>query len=207
MSCIYIVLVDTPGLFASIIRFFLKQKYIHVAISMDKNLDETYSINRRNPRIPFFAGLVKEDKSKILKKYPNAEYLVCKISCNIEQKKYIRHMLHCDFKKRFHYHYTVLGLPLILLGKPFKQKYYHTCSSYLARILEDSGICLWKKHTSIVTPKDFFCDLEKEVIFEGPLRDLIDQKDIAFHIKLDSSVKRYNTFLHKIFIGENKGNT
>ena len=68
MSSIYIVFVDTPGLFASIIRFVIKQKYIHVAIAMDAKLEETYSVGRRDPRIPLSAGFVKEDKRKILKK-------------------------------------------------------------------------------------------------------------------------------------------
>ena len=53
MSSIYIAFVDTPGIFASIIRAVLKQKYIHVVISMDKALDEAYSFGRRSPFHPF----------------------------------------------------------------------------------------------------------------------------------------------------------
>ncbi len=150
MSHIYIAFVDTPGIFASIIRNVLKQRYIHVAIGMDERMEEAYSIGRRNPAIPFFAGFVKE---------------------------YIKEILHRDFQNRYQYHYTIVGLPLILFQLPFKQKYYHTCSSYLAKLLEDAGICKWKKHTSIVTPKDFYKDLEKEVIFEGPLYYLVNQKE------------------------------
>lgn len=174
MSSIYLVFVNTPGLFARIIHWVLKQKYIHIAISMDEKLDETYSINRRNPHIPIFAGFVKENKRKILKKFPFAEYMICQIDCSIEQKEYISQVLHSDFRNRFRYHYTILGLPLILIGKPFNQRYYHTCSSYLAKILEDAGVCHWDKHTSIITPKDFYDNLEKQVIFEGLLRDLVN---------------------------------
>ena len=43
MARIYIALVDTPGIFAYLIRRFLKQKYIHVVISMDAELDEAYT--------------------------------------------------------------------------------------------------------------------------------------------------------------------
>lgn len=57
MSSIYIAFVDTPGIFASIIRAVLKQKYIHVVISMDKALDEAYSFGRRSPFIPFFCRI------------------------------------------------------------------------------------------------------------------------------------------------------
>ena len=69
MSNIYIAFVDTPGFFASIIRRVIKQRYIHVAIGLDETMEEAYSIGRRNPAIPFFAGFVKEDKEKILKKF------------------------------------------------------------------------------------------------------------------------------------------
>ena len=59
-----IVFVDTPGIFASIIRRVIKQKYIHVAIGLDENLDEAYSIGRRHPSIPLIAGFEKEEKEK-----------------------------------------------------------------------------------------------------------------------------------------------
>ena len=43
MEKIYIAFVDTPGLFASALHGYLKQKYIHVLLSLDENLDEAYS--------------------------------------------------------------------------------------------------------------------------------------------------------------------
>ncbi len=64
MARIYIALVDTPGIFAYLIRRFLKQKYIHVVISMDAELEEAYSFGRRNPFIPVIAGFEKENKRK-----------------------------------------------------------------------------------------------------------------------------------------------
>lgn len=57
MERIYIALVDTPGLFASLIHRVIKRDYIHVALSLDENLDEAYSVGRRNPFIPYFPGL------------------------------------------------------------------------------------------------------------------------------------------------------
>ena len=46
----------------------------------------------------------------------------------------------------------------------------------MARLFEDAGIWRWKKHTSIVTPRDFYEELEKEEIFEGPLYELVYPK-------------------------------
>lgn len=94
MTEIYIAFVDTPGIFASIIRRVIKQKYIHVAIGLDENLDEAYSIGRRHPSIPLIAGFEKEEKRKILRAFPGADYMICSIPCTQEQKQFIKEELH-----------------------------------------------------------------------------------------------------------------
>ena len=108
MAEIYIAFVDTPGFFAGIIRRVIKQKYIHVALSLDPYLEETYSIGRRHPSVPLIAGFEKEDKYKILRAFPDADYMICRIRCTTEQKKYIEQELYRAMEQRFSYHYTIL---------------------------------------------------------------------------------------------------
>ncbi len=55
MQKIYIALVDTPGLFAWMIRRVIKINYIHVVLSLDEEFTQAYSIGRRNPFLPLFA--------------------------------------------------------------------------------------------------------------------------------------------------------
>ncbi len=136
MTEIYIAFVDTPGIFASIIRRVIKQKYFHVAIGLDENQDEAYSIGRRHPSIPLIAGFEKEEKRKILRAFPGADYMICSIPCTQEQKQFIKEELHEAMKNRYRYHYTILGLPFLLFGKPFYQKNHYTCSSYAASCLK-----------------------------------------------------------------------
>ena len=119
MAYVYLALVDTPGLFASAIRRFLHQKYVHVVLSLDEHLDEAYSFGRRNPFVPIIAGFEREDKEKILRAFPTAEYRVCRIACTLEQKEQIRERLERDYGRRFHMHYAVLGLPFLVKGKKF----------------------------------------------------------------------------------------
>lgn len=172
-SYIYIGLVDTPGLFASIIRRVIRQKYVHVVIGLDARLEEAYSVGRRNPAIPFFAGFEQEKKEQILKVFPQADYMVCRIACTKEQKEFIKEMLHTCMKERFSYHYTLLGLPFLLWNKPFYEENHYTCSSYAARLLEEAGVLQFDKHFSLVTPRDFMEYPDKELLFEGPLRELV----------------------------------
>ena len=93
MAQIYIAFVDTPGVFAGIIRRVIRQKYIHVAIGLDPGLEEAYSIGRRHPSIPLIAGFEREDKSRILKAFPEADYMICSLECSGEQKSYIEERL------------------------------------------------------------------------------------------------------------------
>ena len=179
MAEIYIAFADTPGFFAGIIRRVIRQKYIHVALSLDPMLRETYSIGRRHPSVPLIAGFEKEDKKKILRAFPDADYMICSISCTEEQKKYIERELRQAMRERFRYHYAVIGLPFILMGKPFYQKNHFTCSSYIAKLLEEAGVCRWDRHFSLITPKDFYEYREKQKIYEGPLSRLaeMDQRE------------------------------
>lgn len=174
MAQIYIAFVDTPGFFAGIIRRVIKQKYIHVVLSMDEELEEAYSVGRRNPAIPLLAGFEKEDKRKILTVFPTADYMVCSVECTLAQKEAIRQELRLAMQERFHYHYAVAGLPFILWNIPFYQERHYTCSSYVARVLEEYGVCQWEKHFSLVTPKDFMEKFGQKKVFEGSLRELVE---------------------------------
>lgn len=173
MEHIYLAMVDTPGIFAYLIRRFLGQKYIHVVISMDAQLKEAYSFGRRNPRIPFFAGFEREDTNRILRAFPTADYMVCELACSLKQKEKIRERLREDYKQRLRYHYAVLGLAFIVLGVPFYQKNHYTCSSYIARLLYENHIKISPKHFSLVTPKDFYCYPNKKTVFEGRLKEFV----------------------------------
>lgn len=170
MAKIYLVLVDTPGIFAYCIRRFLKQKYIHVALALDENLGETYSVGRRNPFVPLFAGVERENRIRILQAFPTAEYKICELECSREQKENIRKRLEQDFANRFRFHYAIIGLPFLVANRPFYQKNHYTCSSYLAKVLRENGIFVSGKHFSLVTPKDFYeYTADKKVVFEGRL--------------------------------------
>lgn len=175
MAHIYIAFADTPGLFAALIRRFLKQRYIHVVIAADAMLSEAYSVGRRNPAIPFFSGFEREDKNKILHTFPGAFYRICELSCTAKQKQEIMERLHMDWRKRFHIHYAIIGLPLIVMGIPFCLKNKYTCSSYIAKLLQENGIVISGKHFSLVTPKDFLEYKQMRVIFEGALSEIASE--------------------------------
>lgn len=189
MASIYIALVDTPGIFAFLIRKFLKQRYIHVVIAADAGLTEAYSIGRRNPAVPLVAGFTKEEKDKILHTFPCACYRICELTCTTEQKQRIVERLRSDYKKRFQIHYAVIGLPFIVLGIPFYIRDRYTCSSYIAKLLRENGIVISEKHFSLVTPKDFLEKEDMRMIFEGELSRIttVGRKGMGERISVDGT--------------------
>ena len=171
MDKIYLALVDTPGLFASIIRRVIGIDYIHVVLSMDAELNEAYSVGRRNPAVPILAGFEKEDARKIEEVFPTAKYKIVSMECTKEQKEKISRQLQECFSRRFRFHYCILGLPMLLCNIPFYQKNHYTCSSFVASILEENGFDLFGKHFSLVTPRGFYELEHTSLEFEGTLRE------------------------------------
>ena len=171
MDKIYFALVDTPGFFASIIRRVIGMNYIHVVLGMDPELNEAYSVGRRNPAVPLFAGFEREDAGKIEMAFPTARYRIVSLECTKEQKENIYQKLRECYERRFRYHYCILGLPMILCNIPFYQKNHYTCSSFVASLLEENGMELFGKHFSLVTPRDFYELEDTSVVYEGTLHE------------------------------------
>lgn len=169
---LYIALVDTPGIFACLIRRVIKINYIHVVLSLDADLSNAYSVGRRNPFIPFFSGFEKEDTGKIVRAFPTARYKIYDIPCTREQKERIASQLADCYENRFHYHYCILGLFFLLAGKVFYQRNHYTCSSFIARLLEENHVLSLTRHFSLITPRDFYDYPAQHIIYEGPLKPL-----------------------------------
>lgn len=165
-SAIYVGFVDTPGLFASIIRRVIGQNYVHVVLGFDPELKEAYSIGRRNPAIPLFAGFERENREKILKKYPTARYQVCRVACTNVQREALQQEAKTEWERRFTHHYMVIGLLFLLAGIAFDQKNHDTCSSWLARVTQKVGLQEWQKPFPLVTRGMCMNSWEKTAVWE-----------------------------------------
>lgn len=122
MDKIYLALVDTPGLFASIIRRVIGIDYIHVVLSMDAELNEAYSVGRRNPAVPILAGFEKEDARKIEEVFPTAKYKIVSMECTKEQKEKISRQLQECFPEDFVFIIVSWGFPCYYVIYPFTRR-------------------------------------------------------------------------------------
>ena len=60
MKKIYIILTHTGTALSTIIKYYTKDEFSHISISLDENLEEMYSFGRLNPYNPFLGGFVHE---------------------------------------------------------------------------------------------------------------------------------------------------
>lgn len=181
---LYLVLVGTPGIFATLIRWFTKLKYIHIVLAMDEQLKESYSFGRRNPKVPILSGFEKEEMEKVVEHFPQAICMVTEIECTKDQKASVWERIEYYKKNAKRYHYCILGLPFILFNKPFHQKRRYVCSHFVARALEDYGIKKFDKHFSLVTPRDFYEMEEKKILYVGTIEGYLDK------------MNGYNNYIH-----------
>ena len=174
---LYLVLIGTPGIFATLIKWFTRLKYIHIVLSMDEELKESYSFGRRDPRVPILSGFEKEEMDKVIKKFPKAICMVTEIECTKEQKDNVWQRINYYKENAKRYHYCILGLPFILFNIPFHQKRRYACSQFVARTLEDYGIRKFDKHYSLVTPKDVYEMEDKKILYVGTIEGYLDKMD------------------------------
>lgn len=174
---LYLVLIGTPGIFAAIIKAVTRTKYIHIVLGMDEDLNQCYSFGRRNPKIPILSGFEQEKMDKVIEKYPRALCMVTEIECTPKQKEDIWGRIHYYEANAKRYHYTVLGLPFMLINKPFHQKRRYACSQFVARTLEDYGVRKFKKHYSLMTPRDFYEMPDKKILYVGTVEGYIDMRN------------------------------
>ncbi len=170
MKKIYIIVSYSGSMPAKFFRLVTREKYVHVSISLDKNLKFIYSFARKYIHFPLPGGLIHEDMKK------NSDYFskyTCKIyEIDITKEKYkqLKHDLNENYlKKQAKYKYNVLGLPFIKFNKVYHREYHYACSQFVSKLLIDNNILDFKKDYSIVRPSDFLSIKNLRLIFEGKI--------------------------------------
>ena len=173
MNKIYIVFSYTGTLFSKFIKLFINEKYVHVSISLDKNLTRIYSFGRQNPKHILPSGFVEEKIDLINKIFKNS---ICQIyELEVDSKKY--NLLLQEIQKyrdtKDLYKYNVIGLPFIHFNKVFHREYHYVCSQFVGKIIKDTNIWDFKKDYSLVKPMDLRKIDGFTLLYEGKINDYL----------------------------------
>ncbi len=173
MKDIYIILSYTGTYFSTFLRLVLREKYVHVSVSLDKNLKNVYSFGRKNPKRIFPNGFVKEDMELITNFFQDASCQIYKLSITKKQLQQLR----CELKKyKIHdseYRYNIKGLIPIKFNKIYHRRHHFVCSQFVGKLFQDSEIYQFNKDYSLIKPKDIIHIPSLELIYEGKIIDYL----------------------------------
>lgn len=173
MKKIYILLTRTESIVSRIVHLFTADKYTHVAIAFDNELDVIYSSSRKNGRTLFPAGPCREYVDRGVyarsKKTPCALY---ELQVSDEAYNKALHEIESIMKEQEHYHFNVLGLFVCRLGIAWHRKNKFFCSQFVGEILKRSNALELPKDTALMRPIDYTDMPQLKCRFNGNIGEL-----------------------------------
>ncbi len=153
---IYIVQMHTKTIPARLVKSVTHYPYSHVGICLTNKCDEVYSFGRKSLYNVLNGGFVKEYKNGAF--FNKFDDTVCRVyELEIDENQYLNIKEQLDLMEETSdlYKYDFLGAFLRAFHIPayFKNKY--VCSTFVADVLEQAGVCSFEKELCFVKPIDF----------------------------------------------------
>ena len=168
---IYILLTHSGSVPSKLIKMYTREPYSHVSIALDPNLNELYSFGRLKPSNPIFGGFVREHiVYGTFGRFPKTQCAVYSLTVNQQQYERLKSELNNFVINRTKYGYNFLGLFGIMFDIPIQRDNKFFCSQFVATLLKNSGIDIFRKAPALVRPGDFRKCKELKLIYEGSLR-------------------------------------
>lgn len=168
---IYIVLSQSGSMPSRFLKFFTRDQFNHVSISLTPTLEHMYSFARLKPNNPFIGGFVEEGKNfGTFKKFKNT--IVNVIELKVTEDKYLAIKYLIDYfknnKEKFKYNYLGVFLAALKLNYRPKHKFY--CSQFVKSVLESCNIENSADLPEVVKPMDFLKLNNTTTIYVGLLQ-------------------------------------
>ncbi|WP_246096094.1 hypothetical protein [Paenibacillus sinopodophylli] len=169
---VYVLLTDTGTLFTRLIKGFTGAPYNHASLVMDEKLENVYSFGRKQASNPLNGGFVKEDVYKgTFRHFPETRCKLLRLAVTDEQRANLESLISEFEQKSELYSYNLIGLLGVMVEMDIKPAHSYFCSQFVAETLRSSGVPLWERPSTLVTPNDFLVHDHFESIFEGYLYD------------------------------------
>lgn len=149
---IYIVLTETGTLLSRIIKFYTQEKFSHVSIAFDSELNEMYSFGRKHENNPFIGGFVHEEPSSKIFRQANCAIYSCRVS--EEQYESLKSQINYYKLNKEQYKYNFIGLFFVACRLELNRKNAFFCSQFIATLLERVGLSLEGMCPSLMAPTD-----------------------------------------------------
>ena len=156
MKNIYIILSHTGTALSTIIKYYTKDEFSHISISLDDNIEEMYSFGRLNAYNPFWGGFVHEStKFGTFKRFKNTMSNVYSLSVEDEQYDRLVKIIKYFDKNREKYRFNIMGLACVSINKKMIRKNTFYCAEFVKHVLKSAGISQASELPNIIKPEDF----------------------------------------------------
>ena len=166
---IYLVFSSTGTILSKCIKYYTKDQYVHVSLSLDDTFEKMYSFGRIFPSNPFIGGFVQENlKDGVYKKFQNSKCIIYRVNITNDQYIELKKELDIFLKNQKVYKYNLLGLVGVAIKRPIRRTDKYFCSEFVSHLLIKSNIFDSDKIPSLIKPSDLLSEIEhKEFIYEG----------------------------------------
>ncbi len=166
MKDIYVAFLTSNYKTSAFIRQFTRYKFSHVALSETPTLDKMYSFARKYQNTPFVGGFVIELPSRYFISEKKVPVKVCRIP--LDDSEYDKVMARIDSFRQTpdQYKYNYFSALAYWFKRPYRKKDAFICIEFVLYAL---GI------DEFMTIKQFEKQLEKNVVYEGTMDELITE--------------------------------
>lgn len=169
MKKIYIILTYSGTFLSKIIKYYTRDEFSHVSISLDSELKKMYSFGRLNPYNPFWGGFVHEGVNfGTFKRFSRTRAKVYSLEVEDEQYEKIKDAIYYIKKIRKYYKFNLLGLFAVGFKIRIKSDKAFYCAEFVKYALEKAGV---KTDLPDLVRPENFKDIENiKLEYEGLLK-------------------------------------
>ena len=175
---IYILLSKTGTFPSKMIHFFKGGEFTHTSISLEPRTDRFFSYARRKLNNTLIAGFIIEDiHTGVFARYPNCSCKLFSIDISDEAYKSIQQEIskYMEFYEKAKYNF--LGIFTSIFGRSVKRDMKHTCSQFVATLLEKSNALELPKKADRMLPNDFMKIKGINLLYSGILDNCVIPKE------------------------------
>jgi len=162
MNYIYVVFISTNTAMGKMIRLFTRNRYSHVTVAFERDLNRMYSFARYYINSPILGGFVTERPGRYLYGEQDAPVKICEVPVEFGEYERIRKEVDFFQRNREEMIYNTANAVLSLLGKRLTAKNMFTCLEFTTHLL---------RYPNMSEIRELERRLEKYVVYTGSLRD------------------------------------
>ena len=169
MKKVYIILTYSGTFLSKIIKYYTRDEFSHVSISLDSDLKKMYSFGRLNPYNPFWAGFVHEGVNfGTFKRFSRTRAKVYSLEVEDEQYEKIKDAIYYIKKVRKQYKFNLLGLFAVGFKIRIKSNKAFYCAEFVKYALDKAEVKT--DLPDLVRPENFKDIKNIKLEYEGLLK-------------------------------------